>query len=301
METLVNKRDKIDIKEFLNDYSQLKKQYLFFDCFIISSDNIMYLYQKAKKKENINFKNVEIYYTPKYLFNIKRRNQIFDIINRQKMKKFYYLREHIFYYQYLLQCLQLKKEMEKKKIKMKKEEIDTSYINEISYRTLLNRLYLLCDQPNLKNNNYGISEIFGVPCIYSIMEPNIIEQIMNMKKFSYELMQMKENKVIELFGMNSDLDFQSNIYNKLLITISGTNSTIQEENNSISDFIKDDLNKINKNAIEMENFLINISSELFLFHYIANQFDKNKLIQIPRMIFFCCLYNYDCKNIYEIY
>ena len=130
----------------------------------------------------------------------------------------------------------------------------------ISYRTLLNRLYLLCDQPNLKNNNYGISEIFGVPCIYSIMEPNIIEQIMNMKKFSYELMQMKENKVIELFGMNSDLDFQNNIYNKLLITISGTNSTIQEENNSISDFIKDDLNKINKNAIEMENFLINISN-----------------------------------------
>ena len=301
METLVNKRDKIDIKEFLNDYSQLKKQYLFFDCFIISSDNIMYLYQRAKKKENINFKNVEIYYTPKYLFNIKRRNQIFDIINRQKMKKFYYLREHIFYYQYLLQCLQLKKEMEKKKIKMKKEEIDTSYINEISYRTLLNRLYLLCDQPNLKNNNYGISEIFGVPCIYSIMEPNIIEQIMNMKKFSYELMQMKENKVIELFGMNFDLNFQSNIYNKLLITISGTNSTIQEENNSISDGIKDDLNKINKNAIEMENFLINISSELFLFHYITNQFDKNKLIQIPRMIFFCCLYNYDCKNIYEIY
>ena len=293
METLVNKSDKIDIKEFLEGYPELKKQFLFFDCLIISSEHIKFLYQRAKEKKNGNFKNIEIYYTPNYLYIQQKNNQIFDKINKQKRKKFYYLKEHMFYYQYLLQLSNLKKEMEKK------EETDTTYINEISYRTLLNKLYLLCDQPNLKSNNYGISEIFSVPCIYSIMELNIIDQIMNMKKFSYELMQMNKDKVIQLFGINRDIDLQSYIYNKLLIAISEGNSTIKEEQ-SISEGINDDLNKINKNVIEMENFLINISSELFLFHYITNQFDNDKLIQIPRMIFFCCLYNYNCDNIYEI-
>ena len=300
METLVDKKDKINIKEFLEDFYELKEQYLFFDCFIISSQHFMNLYQRAQEKANEKFNNIEIYYTPNYLYDKNKNNQIFEQINKQVNKNFYFLKEHIFYYQYLLQCIQLKKEMELKGQKIKKEELDTTHINEIFYRTLLNRLYLLCDQPNFKSNNYGLSEIFGVPCIYSVVEPNIIDQIINMKKFSYELMKMEESKVIQLFGINQDFELQSYIYNKLLISISETNSTNKEEK-SFSDDFNQDINKINRNIIEMENFLVNFSSELFLFYYITNQFDKNKLIQIPRMIFFCNLYNDNCENIYQIY
>ena len=300
METLVDKKDKINIKEFLKDFYELKEQYLFFDCFIISSQHFMNLYRRAQEKANEKFNNIEIYYTPNYLYDKKKNDQIFEQINKQENKNFYFLKEHIFYYQYLLQCIQLKKEMELKGQKIKKGELDTTQINEIFYRTLLNRLYLLCDQPNFKSNNYGLSEIFGVPCIYSVVEPNIIDQIINMKKFSYELMKMEEGKVIQLFGVNQDFEAQSYIYNKLLISISETNSTNKEEK-SVSDDFNEDINKINRNVIEMENFLINFSSELFLFNYITNQFDKNKLIQIPRMIFFCNLYNYNCENIYKIY
>ena len=114
METLVNKSDKIDIKEFLEGYPELKKQFLFFDCLIISSEHIKFLYQRAKEKKNGNFKNIEIYYTPNYLYIQQKNNQIFDKINKQKRKKFYYLKEHMFYYQYLLQLSNLKKEMELK-------------------------------------------------------------------------------------------------------------------------------------------------------------------------------------------
>ena len=64
--------------------------------------------------------------------------------------------------------------------------IDNSNINEISYRVLINRLYLLHNYK--KNNNYGITKIFGVPCIYSIIESNIIEQMINMEKLNYGLL-----------------------------------------------------------------------------------------------------------------
>ena len=120
-----------------------------------------------------------------------------------------------------------------------------------------------------------------------------------MKKFNYELLQMNKDKVIQLFGINKDIENQSFIYNKLLLSISENNSTITE-NKSISYNKNDDLNKNNKSAIEVEKFLINLSSELFLFNYIIKQFDKDKLIQIPRMLFFCCLYDNECRNIYQI-
>ena len=292
METSYNSDDKIDILKFLENYPDLQLQYLFLNCFVISSKEIMSLYKKAKLNQKNNLDNVEIYYTPKYLYEIKKDNPIFEIINKQVNKKYYYLKEHIFYYQYLLRCIKIKNE------KVDKNTIDTSYINEISYRTLLNRLYFLSEDSN-SNINYGISEILGVPCIYSKIESNIIEQIINMKKFTFELLQMNEDKVLQLFGINEDIDKQSFIYNKILISISEGNSPINITNDINYDK-NDGPNKINKGDSEIEKILINISSELFLFNYIIKQFDKDKLILLPRMLFFCCLYDDKCRNIYQI-
>ena len=254
METTTEHSEKVDIQEFLKDYPEFKMQYLFFNCFIIYSDSINSLYEAAKSKHNKKFNKIEIYYTPNYLYEINKNNPIFDKINKQIKKGYYFLKEHIFYYQYLLRLV---------KRKEKNEVTDTTNINEITYRTLMNRLYLLYDYPNLKNINYGKSEIFGVPCIYSIIESNILEQIINMKKFSCELMKMSEDKVNELFGINDDIEAQSFMFNKLLLSISEGNSTVQKDK-EISYDLNDDLNKINKGAIELEKFLINLSSELFL-------------------------------------
>ena len=287
MEFSCDKEDKV--LEFLNNYPALKLQYLFLNCFVISSNYILSQINEAQEKMK-SLKKIEIYYTPKYLYENKIDNQIFNIINNQENKRYYYLKDHIFYYQYLLRCLKAKNE--------KEDTINTVNVNEISYRTLLNRLYLLCENSN-SNDNYGINEVFGVPCIYSIIEPNIIEQIINMKKFSFELLKMNKDKVMELFGINEDIDNQSFLYNKLLISISEGNSSISGAN-SINYDKNDDLNKINKGIIEIEKYLINLASELFLFHYITKQFDKDKLVQLPRMIFFCCLYDEQCRNIYEI-
>ena len=295
METSLDKDEKVDIKNILKEYAELEKQYLFFNCFVISSDEIKILYEKAKEKYNNYLKNIEIYYTPDYLFKKNQYNPIFDQINKQKHKDYYFLKEHVFYYQYLLKCLKVKEEKNKR---IEREEIDNKNLNEIAYRTLMNRLYILSENPK-SNNNYGINEIFGIPCIYSIIEPNIIDQIINMKKFNFELLQMNKDNVIKLFGINQDIEAQSYIYNKLLISISEGNSTIKDEKNANYD-INSDLNKMNKSSIELEKFLIDLSSELFLFNYIMKQLGKNNLIQIPRMIFFCGLYNYEYNSIYKI-
>ena len=290
METSDNKEDKSNILKFLEDFNELKMQYLFLNCFVISSDKIYRQHKEAQKKiKNLN--DIETYYTPEYLYKKKKDDPMFELINKQSKKRFYYLKEHIFYYQYLLRCLKVKNGKENKEI------INTSYVNEISYRTLLNRLYLLCDRSNT-DDNYGICKLFDVPCIYSTIETDVIEQILNMKKFSFELLKMSKDKVIELFGINPDIDNQTYLYNKLLISISEGNSSISGTN-SISYDKNDDPNKINKGAIEIEKFLINFSSELFLFYYITRQFVEEQE-QLPRMIFFCGIYDEQCRNIYQI-
>ena len=45
--------------------------------------------------------------------------------------------------------------------------------------------------------------------------------------------------------------------------------------------------------------MINLSSELFLFYYITKQFENDQE-QLPKMIFFCCIYDEQCRNIYQI-
>ena len=261
----------------------LKNQYLFFNCFIISSDKINSLIGKEKISKINKLNNIEIYYAPNYLYSIKPENKIFENINSQNDKRYYFLKEHMFYYKFLLQCLQFNNK--KGQNNGEKEILNLKKINEISYRTLINRLYLLYDNPDTIDINYGKTDIFGVPCIYSITEPDIIDQIINMKKLNLGLMNMNEDRVNKLFGINKDIDEQSYLYNKILISISEGNSIIKEEGN-LSDNINEDPNKKNKNLIEVEKNLINLSSELFLFHYITKQFDKNNLIQLPRMIFF---------------
>ena len=144
--------------------------------------------------------------------------------------------------------------------------------------------------------SYGISEIFGANCIYSTLERNVIDQIINMQQFRYELLEIDENKIMQLFGINDVLDRDSYIYNKSLISFSNDNSILL--NDEIPNEEKNDINyneKIDKN-------LINLSSELFLFNYIIKQFEKKDLIQLPRTIFFCSLnscYNDEYFDIYE--
>ena len=86
METRFEQSEKNDIQEFLKDYPVFKMQYLFFNCFIINSDSINSLYKSAKAKNNKKFNKVELYYTPNYLYEIKKNNQIFDKINKQIKK-----------------------------------------------------------------------------------------------------------------------------------------------------------------------------------------------------------------------
>ena len=278
METSISKL-RLETLEFLKKYPELRLQYLFFNCFVISSKESMINYLIAKSEHKTNLKDIEIYYTPEYLYSLEKDAPIFDRINTQKIKKYYYLKEHIFYYQYLLKCLKTKKIKGKngtgnKKGADNKETTDSSNINEIAYRTLMNRLYLLYDGIN-SNNNYGINQVFGASCIYSIIEPNILEQIITMKKFSFDLMKMEANKFIDLFGINDELDKQSYLYNNLLLSISEDNSSINEINNKKEDI---NINNINKGVIQIEKNLIDLSSELFLFYYITKQFDKKNLI-----------------------
>lgn len=67
--------------------------------------------------------------------------------------------------------------------------------------------------------------MFNLTCIYSIIEANVVSQIINMKKFDYELLNMKENEVRELFGNADEIDNASFIYNKLLNSITFSNSS----------------------------------------------------------------------------
>ena len=51
------------IYDSLKDYPELEAQYLFYNCFIISSNKLMPIYEKWNKKFGDNLKNIEIYYT----------------------------------------------------------------------------------------------------------------------------------------------------------------------------------------------------------------------------------------------
>ena len=250
-----------EVKEIslFKDNEILKNQYLFFNCLIISSKEIDSLIKNAKITEIGKSSNIEIYYTPNYLYDINKNNKIFEKINAQKDKRYYYLKEHMFFYKFLLNCLQLKSK--EKNNNIEKEIFNLDDINEICYRTLINRLYLLYDNPDSNNVNYGKIDIFGVPCIYSITEPDIIDQIINMKKLSFGLMNMNEDKVSKLFGITDDIENQSCFYNKILISISEGNSTIKEEG-SIKYNKYDDPDNRNKSRIEVEKNLINV---FFLF------------------------------------
>lgn len=279
-----------DLYESLRNYPLLRLQYLFYNCFIISSDEINNLYESAKNEQIKKFNDVEIYYSPNYLYKKYPNNSAFEKINSQIEKKFYFLKEHIFYYQYLLLFTKSKE----------KDDIKADKISEISYRTLINRLYLLYDNIETNNENYGINYIYNVPCIYTVIEPDIIKQIINMKKFSLELLKINEDKVVELFGINSDIEDSSFIYNNSLISISLSNSTITEEKNLDELDLDENVNKRNKDILQKEKFLINLSSELFLFDYITKQFDKSKLKQLPRMLFFCCVFDENMKDIYKL-
>lgn len=134
--------------------------------------------------------------------------------------------------------------------------------------------------------------MFNLTCIYSIIEANVVSQIINMKKFDYELLNMKENEVRELFGNADEIDNASFIYNKLLNSITFSNSSNE---GSFEDF-NDEIAHVEK----IEKYLVDISSELFLFNYITKQFDKETLLQIPRIIFFPTLYNDKFENIFTI-
>lgn len=280
----------MELYESLKNFPILRLQYLFYNCFIISSKEMNTLYESAKGQQIKKLNDVEIYYSPDYLYEKYPNNSAFERINSQNEKKFYFLKEHIFYYQYLLLLTESKE----------KGDIKTEQINEISYRTLMNRLYLLHDYPNENNEHYGISYIFNAPCIYTVIEPNIVKQIINMKKFSFELLDIQENEVMNLFGINKDIENQSFIYNNSLISISLSNSTINEEKNLDELDMDENVNKRNKDILQKEKFLINLSSELFLFDYITKQFDKSKLKQLPRMIFFCCVFDENMKDIYKL-
>ena len=62
----------IDIYESLSNFPELRLQYLFYNCFIISSDEMNNLYESAKSKQIEKFNDVEIYYSPKiYMTNVQ--------------------------------------------------------------------------------------------------------------------------------------------------------------------------------------------------------------------------------------
>ena len=280
----------MELYESLKDYPELRLQYLFYNCFIISSEEMNELYENAKSKQIKKFNDVEIYYSPDYLYQKNPNNSVFEKINSQIKKKFYFLKEHIFYYQYLLLLIESKE----------KDGIKEDKISEISYRTLMDRLYSLYDDNEANKENYGINYIYNVPCIYTIIEPDIIKEIINMSKLNFELLKINRNKFKELFGINENIENSNFIYNNSLISISLSNSTITDEKNLNELDLDENVNKRNKDILQKEKFLINLSSELFLFDYITKQFGKSNLKQLPRMLFFCCVFDENMKDIYKL-
>ena len=280
----------MELYESLKDYPELRLQYLFYNCFIISSEEMNELYENAKSKQIKKFNDVEIYYSPDYLYQKNPNNPVFEKINSQIKKKFYFLKEHIFYYQYLLLLIESKE----------KDGIKEDKISEISYRTLMDRLYSLYDDNEANKENYGINYIYNVPCIYTIIEPDIIKEIINMSKLNFELLKINRNKFKELFGINENIENSNFIYNNSLISISLSNSTITDEKNLNELDLDENVNKRNKDILQKEKFLINLSSELFLFDYITKQFGKSNLKQLPRMLFFCCVFDENMKDIYKL-
>ena len=280
----------MELYESLKDYPELRLQYLFYNCFIISSEEMNQLYERAKSKQIKKFNDVEIYYSPDYLYQKDPNNSVFEKINSKIKKKFYFLKEHIFYYQYLLLLIESKE----------KDGIKEDKISEISYRTLMDRLYSLYDDNEANKENYGINYIYNVPCIYTIIEPDIIKEIINMRKLNFELLKINRNKFNKLFGINENIENSNFIYNNSLISISLSNSTITDEKNLNELDLDENVNKRNKDILQKEKLLINLSSELFLFDYITKQFGKSNLKQLPRMLFFCCVFDENMKDIYKL-
>ena len=70
-----------DLYESLRNYPLLRLQYLFYNCFIISSDEINNLYESAKNDQIKKFNDVEIYYSPNYLYKKYPNNSAFEKIN----------------------------------------------------------------------------------------------------------------------------------------------------------------------------------------------------------------------------
>ena len=114
----------MELYESLKDFPRLRMQYLFYNCFIISSEEMNTLYEIAKGEKIKKLNDVEIYYSPDYLYKKYPGNSAFEKINSQIPKKFYFLKEHIFYYQYLLLLIESKE----------KYGIKTDQISEITYR-----------------------------------------------------------------------------------------------------------------------------------------------------------------------
>ena len=69
------------IYELLKDYPELQTQYLFYNCFIISSEQLMSNYEECQKKFKDNLKDVEIYCTPQYIYTKNAKNPLFKKIN----------------------------------------------------------------------------------------------------------------------------------------------------------------------------------------------------------------------------
>ena len=64
--------DTIDeIYECLKDYPDLIQQYKFYNCLIISSDEIYTHYDEAQRKYKNNLRNIEIYYCAQIIYTIK--------------------------------------------------------------------------------------------------------------------------------------------------------------------------------------------------------------------------------------
>ena len=110
----VNITDKDDIQKLLKDYPELENQYLFFNCFIISSNEIMNLYKQAQAKHIKKLNDIEIYYTPNYLYKIKNQDKIFEQINKQIKKILFFKRTYILLSIFINLCKSKRRKREKR-------------------------------------------------------------------------------------------------------------------------------------------------------------------------------------------
>ena len=113
METSISNL-RLEILEFLKKYPELRLQYLFFNCFVISSKESMINYLIAKSEDKTNLKDIEIYYTPEYLYSLEKDAPIFDRINTQKIKKILLLERTYFLLSIFIKMFKNKENKRKK-------------------------------------------------------------------------------------------------------------------------------------------------------------------------------------------